>query len=265
MVLNNWRRIDQDRPLTLDNVAALARFWGGVDEQWFYLVTLQIELDGAPALPALIKAQSAAADDRPDALTSQLNIVRDAIATMLATLNRMMEKCDPHVFYHRIRPFFTGWPEPGVIYEGVSPEPRLLLGGSAAQSALIQALDVGLGVRHPSDKSGPFLQEMRQYMPRTHRDFLLKLEAGPAVRPFVARYASERPRLAAAFDACIGNLDAFRQKHIEISVRYVLHQARDDQDAKGTGGTDFVQFLSESRKETQRQRIGGRLRQRKPD
>lgn len=32
MVLNNWRRIDPDRPLSLDNVATLARFWGGLDE-----------------------------------------------------------------------------------------------------------------------------------------------------------------------------------------------------------------------------------------
>jgi indoleamine 2,3-dioxygenase len=106
------------------------------------------------------------------------------------------------------------------------------------------------------------LKEMRHYMPRAHRDFLAALENGPAIRPLVTRYAVERPQLTAAFDACIGNLDAFRQKHIEISVRYILHQARESQEAKGTGGTDFVQFLSESRKETQQQRIGEKSSQR---
>jgi hypothetical protein len=38
---------------------------------------------------------------------------------------------------------------------------------------------------------------------------------------------------------------------MEIAVRYISHQARDSGGVnKGTGGTDFVEFLSESRKET---------------
>jgi indoleamine 2,3-dioxygenase len=175
---------------------------------------------------------------------------------MLATLNRMMEKCDPYIFYRRVRPFFGGWPEPGLVYEGVSTKPRLLIGGSAAQSALVQALDVGLDVTHDSERTGPFLQEMRRYMPRQQRAFLRDLGAAGAIRPFVQQQAASWPQLSAAYDACLTQLAAFRQKHIEISVRYIVHQAPDKEEAKGTGGTSFVPFLSESRKETVRQKTG---------
>ena len=48
-------------------------------------------------------------------------------------------------------------------------------------------------------------------------------------------------------------MDNFRKKHIEITVRYILHQAPKDEEAKGTGGTSLVPFLSTARKETQEQ------------
>lgn len=96
---------------------------------------------------------------------------------------------------------------------------------------------------------------MRHYIPRTHRKFLSALEAGPGIRPFVAHHTHDYSQLTAVYNACITNLDTFRQKHIEISVLYIIHQAPDSEQAKGTGGTDFVHFLSQARKETRRQRI----------
>lgn len=253
MVLNNWQRLDKTAAVTLDNVTTQALFLGGMDERWFYLVTLQIELDGAAALPALIEAQTAVAQQQPEQVTTSLQEISAIIKVMLASLARMTEKCDPYIFYHRVRPFLAGWPEPGLIYEGVSPEPQLLSGGSAAQSSLIQALDAGLGVVHTSEKTRPFLQEMRSYMPRPHREFLLALEAGPSIAEFVNNHRETHPLLVQAYNKCIAELDKFRRKHIEISVRYIVHQAPESEEAKGTGGTSFVPFLSEARKETKRQ------------
>ena len=235
MVLNNWRRVDPQGSLALDNLAAQATFLGSRDEHWFYLVTLQIELDGAAALPALIRARAAAEADQPPAVVAQLQIVRAAVVRMLATLTRMQEQCDPAVFYQHIRPFFSSWPAPGVVYEGVSSAPRMLIGGSAAQSALVQAFDVGLDVVHESERTGPFLSEMRQYMPRTQRAFLEALAARGPLRPFVLAQAQRWPQLAEAYDACLAGLAAFRRKHIEISVRYIVHQAPDGEQAIGHG------------------------------
>jgi len=250
MALQNWQRLDTSQPVALDNLAALQLFLGGLDEQWFYMVTVAIEAEGGPAMEALIAAQAAAEEKAVDVMVEKLNALEKVMTRMLAVLNRMAEKCDPYIFYHRIRPFVAGWPAPGIIYEGVSDTPQQFIGGSAAQSPLIQALDAGLGIRHERPETQQFLTEMREYMLPAHRKFIEILASETSIRSFVESQRQAFPALADQYNACLKVLDAFRQKHIELSVRYILHQAKDQGDVKGTGGTTFVSLLSESRKET---------------
>jgi indoleamine 2,3-dioxygenase len=96
---------------------------------------------------------------------------------------------------------------------------------------------------------------MRLYMPIPHRQFVTVIEQGTGLRPFILARKQSHPVLADAYNDCLQQLSTFRQKHIEISVRYILHQAPDQEAAKGTGGTSFVPFLSEARKETKNQLI----------
>lgn len=250
MALHNWQRLDKSQPVALDNIAASQLFLGGLDEQWFYMVTVAIEAEGGTVIDALISAQQAAEANDVDVVIEKLNVLEAALKRMLALLNRMPEKCDPYVFYHRIRPFVAGWPATGIIYEGISESPQQFIGGSAAQSPLIQAIDAGLGVRHVKPETKQFLSEMRHYMKPTHRQFIETLESGISVRAFVERQQETYPTAVDQYNACIKVLDTFRQKHIEISVRYILHQADNQETAKGTGGTTFVSLLSEARKET---------------
>jgi hypothetical protein len=85
-----------------------------------------------------------------------------------------------------------------------------------------------------------------------HRRFIEGLERGASLRAFVAGLKQSYPAAVERYNACLKVLDAFRQKHIELSVRYILHQAKDEdgQEVKGTGGTTFVPLLAEARKET---------------
>ena len=254
-VLFNWRRVDKTGPIELDNLATLQLFLGGMDEQWFYLTAVVIEAKGAPALGALVTAQQAVAGGRADDLAARLETIASALARVYEVLERIPEKCDPYIFYHRVRPYQTGWPEPGVIYEGVSEAPRMCTGGSAAQSPLIQALDAGLGIKHRGSETSPFLMEMRSYMVTGHRRFIEALESGPSVRQFVLDRAAQCPGLVDRYNACIRELDRFRKKHMELAVRYISHQAPNPDEAKGTGGTHFVSFLSKARKETEEHTI----------
>lgn len=251
MVLHNWRRLSSNRPLTLDNLATLQLFLGGLDESWFYLVTVAIEAEGGTAVSAMVSALEAAETQRLDEVACQLDLLAVALEKMLKTLRRMPEQCDPHIFFYRIRPFLSSWPQSGVIYEGVSEQPQLLVGGSAAQSSLLQALDAGLGVRH----TGRFLREMRDYMPPPHRRFVEVLENGRSLQAVVLENKESYPTLAAHFNTCIQLLDSFRQTHLEYSVRYISHQAADKASAIGTGGTDFVPLLSQARKDTRAAQI----------
>jgi indoleamine 2,3-dioxygenase len=251
LVLNNWRRLDRAAPIELDNLAALQLMLGGMDEQWFYLTTVVIEARGAAALMALVEAQQAVERDDESSIARCLERIEAAVRQMRAVLERIPEKCDPYIFFHRVRPYFMGWRAPGVVYEGVSEEPQMLAGGSAAQSALVQALDAALGVAHSDHGTRPFLIEMRRYMSPAHRRFIEAIERGPSLRDFVLAH----PALRDVYNACVHALDEFRKGHLEIAVRYISHQAVSPDEAKGTGGTSFVPFLSAARKETRRRVI----------
>lgn len=246
IVLNNWRRLDPDGPLSLDNLDTLCTFLDGGDERWFYLVTVAIEAAGGPAVAALVDAQTAAASGDSAAVMDRLAIIEGCLEEMFAALNRMPQHCDPYIFYHRVRPYLSSWLGEGLVYLGVDAAPHKYSGGSAAQSSLIQALDAGLGISHAS----PFLADMRNYMPPEHRRFIEVVEEGPSLRAFVEAQAAESPALTEQFNLCVGLLDDFRKAHLELSVRYIKQQAPPGETAMGTGGTDFVPLLSEARKET---------------
>jgi indoleamine 2,3-dioxygenase len=258
LVLHNWRRLDASQPITPDNLALNQPFLGGLDESWFFLLTVAIEAAGAPTIPALVAVQEAVTADDPPTIIEHLQVIGQHLDEMIALLARMPEQCDPYIFFHRVRPFVASWPEPGVVYEGVSERPMLFAGGSAAQSSLLQAIDAGLGVVHEDEKTRPFLHEMRRYMPPKHRQFVEDLAARNSLRPFVQARQQSHPMLTNAYNLCLQKLVDFRKLHLEISVRYILHQAPNQEAAKGTGGTSFVPFLSEARKETREAVIGKR-------
>lgn len=258
LVLQNWRRLDPDGPIELGNLATQILAFGGTDEQWFYLVTVAIEAAGAPSLRLLEELHRNRARDRIDPLVEGLLQLSPVLESLAPLLRRMRERCDPYIFYHRVRPFLTGWPEPGLIYEGVGAEPRLYAGGSAAQSSLLQAIDAGLGVRHDDRGSGPFLTEMRRYMPPGHRAFLEALEAEPSLRAYVEERTSTHPKLVDAFNRAVGAVGRFRESHLEIVRDYISRQAQSAGGmALGTGGTDYGHFLSRTRKETESARVDG--------
>jgi indoleamine 2,3-dioxygenase len=250
--LHNWRRLNPNGGITLDNLAILQPFLGSSDESWFVLVTVAIEACGAAALPQLVQAQTAAAAGDEPTLHQALTRIANVITQMSETLLRMYEKCDPHIFFTRIRPFLASWPVPGVVYEGVSEMPMIFAGGSAGQSSLVQALDAGLGVRHTDPRSSPFLQEMRHYMPPPHRRFIEVLEAGPDVRAFVQ---TQSPALVEVYNTCIKRLTRFRKQHMEIAIRYITKQMPNGAEATGTGGTSLAQFLGAVRQQTRERHI----------
>ncbi len=256
LVLQNWRRLDPELDIKLGNLATQTLAFGGTDEQWFYLVTVAIEATGAPSLRLLSEIHEHRSNDRIDRVAEGLESLVPVLESLSPLLERMRERCDPYIFYHRVRPFLTGWPEPGLVYEGVEDEPKLYAGGSAAQSSQLQAIDAGLGIHHPDKSSGPFLLEMRRYMPPGHRAFIEALEAEPSLRASVEERCSTHPALADVFNRAVGAVDRFRETHFEIVRDYISRQAQSSGGlALGTGGTTYRHFLSRTKTETEQARI----------
>ena len=248
IVLNNWRRINPKGPIELENIRTIQNFLGGQDEDWFFLTTVMIEYLGAPAISAILKGLEAAASCDNKNFVDSLENIGEAINNCTNVLDRIPEKCDPHIFYTQIRPFLAGWPEEGIIYEGVSDEPKVYIGGSAAQSSLLQSIDAAMGIFHPHSDSGPFLKKMRKYMPPAHRKFIEYLETKLPLKKYVEQ--NESRELNDALNRCINTLDGFRKKHMQIVVQYIFDQVKDGGNVVGTGGTNYLSFLSRTRTET---------------
>ncbi|WP_119269243.1 hypothetical protein [Taklimakanibacter deserti] len=252
MLLRNWRKLDPVQPVSADNARMQIQFLGGVDEDWFFMASLGVELAGAPLL-RIIHQTIGATQSRSDAeLAADLEQVAAGMEPVLAALARMRAWCDPHVFFHRVRPYLAGWPALGAVYEGVSESPRVHVGGSAGQSSLIQVLDAALGIDHGTSRAGIYLRDMRRYMPVGHRRFIADVERLSEMR---ARARAGSPALKAAYNEAVEQVDTFRRRHIGLAHDYILKPSGLAADEKGTGGTDFVDFLRDARNETARSKI----------
>jgi indoleamine 2,3-dioxygenase len=248
--LYNWRRIDPAQPVSTDNATLLAYFSGGVDEDWFFIVTMGVELAGAPALSCVADAVAAAERNDTAAATSNLETIATTMHAVQHALTRMREWCDPHVFYNRIRPWVSGWPAPGAIYEGVSEAPVVYAGGSAGQSALIQSLDALLGIEHTA--ASGYLKMIRAYMPIGHRQFVVDVEKLSKVRALCIASGGDATK---AYDAAVAEVDKFRRMHMGLAMDYINKPSGKASGALGTGGTDFTDFLRDARKTTARAKI----------
>jgi len=252
-VLWNFKPIFDDEHIdNLENLATLLTFTGSLDESWFYLVSVAIEARGAPTIPLMLSAFESARRGDARSVTAALQSFAERLDELGTLLLRMYENCDPHVFYHRIRPFLAGSKNMaeaglpnGVKFEdGTGTQPFVQYsGGSNAQSSIIQFFDLALGIEHrPTGEkaasalttaaSGPpppthnFIKDMRQYMPGPHRRFLEDVASVANIRAFVDAHRSDKA-LCLAFDGCLAMLRALRDKHLQMVSRYIIVKSRE--------------------------------------
>lgn len=267
--LDNWRRLDPKRPVELSNIALLDNFLGGVDEEWFVLVHVDIEAKAGAAMAGVAVAQAGAIAGDRDRVVRGLEATAGGISRMVETLLRMPERCDPYIYYNRVRPYIHGWkdnpalPE-GIVYEGVKEyggKPQRFRGETGAQSSIIPSLDAALGVTHAEGPLTHYLDEMRDYMPPAHRAYIAALEKvrDDRGRALLHGYCLDRkrqePGLWEAFCECIRHLARFRETHYDYADRYIHQQHQrslSNPTEVGTGGTPFMKYLKEHLDETTR-------------
>ncbi|MDC3256838.1 indoleamine 2,3-dioxygenase [Acidimicrobiia bacterium] len=252
--LNNWKMLDSSESFDLENIVIEQNFLGGVDEDWFIMIHVAIEYEAKEILSALKKYffESGNQSNLEDALKSMKKINQ--------LMNRMPEKCDPFIYYNRVRPYIFGWknnpttPE-GVVYEGVEEyenKPQIFRGETGAQSSIVPMLDALLGVTHSDDPLKEYLDEMRLYMPREHRDLLNALDSwSQTERPSVVESISIEDQNI--IDETIKEVHIFRNKHLEYARVYIYEQSlTNDSNSNivGTGGTPFMKYLDKHLQET---------------
>lgn len=252
-VLFNWTF--ENSPKEIDDLKIRFTSTGLVDEEWFYLVSAGIDLRSPRILDIVERIKK-------DEIDSSLADLTNVIKELTGVLNRMYENCQPELFYNQIRKYFAGWlndpdlGECGLEYELEGGNRFFkLAGGSAAQTATIQLVDMILGVDHEGGKEGSFqhgtkrisyLREMRSYMPKAHREYLLWAE-----ELFASEYLRSKIEQSPSFKSCLKALIEFRNAHIIMVSRYIINpSAKTHQNALGTGGSNPLPFLKQIRDDT---------------
>lgn len=259
-VLDNWDRLDRKAPIALDNIWMIQNFLAGQDEAWFVLVHVAIEARAGSMLaeiPALIDAANNGDATAVEAGLARVNKVWDDVN---AIFDRMPERCDPYVYFHRVRPYIHGWKDnpalgPGIIYEGVAEtngQPQAFRGQTGSQSTIVPSMDALLGVGHAADPLRTFLDELHIYRPPAHRTFVDEVRSRSKLRAYIV--AADNPNLRDVYNTCIRSLARFRTRHLEYAASYINKQGKDslgnDTDV-GTGGTPFMKYLKKHRDEAE--------------
>ncbi|XP_042118463.1 indoleamine 2,3-dioxygenase 1 isoform X2 [Peromyscus maniculatus bairdii] len=268
-VLANWKKKDPSGPMTYENMDILFSFPGGDCGKGFFLVSLLVEIAASPAIQAVPTVRSAVQHQDQETLGKALGDIATSLEAAKEYFKRMRDFVDPDQFFNVLRIYLSGWKgnpklAEGLLYEGVWDTPKKFSGGSAGQSSIFQCLDVLLGIEHSSGEGSPaeFLQEMREYMPPAHRNFLCSLESGPSVREFVISRGNED--LQKAYNKCVNGLVSLRKFHLNIVRTYILDPAKKQRGAtskseessneenRGTGGTDVMNFLQSVKDATEK-------------
>lgn len=265
--LHNWAPLGDDPRIALGAIRRIQDFQGGMDDDWFVLVHVAIEAAAAPVLRASVAAQDAVLDDDADALAHRLDEIAAGLSAMSGTLARMPERCDPHIYYHRVRKFLFGWKNnpalpDGLVYEGVAEyggRPQQFSGETGAQSAIVPFLDAVLGLYNEDDPLNAYMHALRTYIPPGHREFIEKVGPRVDLRGFLL---SRRPAAAvAAYDTCVAAMADFRELHLRYAAMYVQAQAQRsaaNSTSTGTGGTPFMRYLKGHLETVRAHSIGGR-------
>ena len=261
--LDNWFLIDPDEAISLENVGLINNFLGGVDEDWFVTIHVCIENAAADAMAACAEIAMLETDSPENKSIELLNRIVISMKKVNEIFARMPEKCDPYIYYHRVRPFIFGTKDNpdlknGLIYKGeFKNQPQFFRGETGAQSSIIPSLDGALQITHTKDHLRHYLNEMRDYMPPKHREFMEVLEKNSQVKKII----KGSKKLTSLYNDCLEEIRAFRAMHLEYAGTYIFKQAqiknpfgRGGSTITGTGGTPFMAYLKKHRDETEDQK-----------
>lgn len=256
-VLYNWHRCNPSEGLNEKNVTCLFSFTGTADEEWFYIATVLVELAAASGIWEIPSILSNCSNCNNIELVENLLNVQQSIKAMQEAVYHMRDRCNPMVFYGKVRSFHAGWKNNdtlpnGLLYKGVANKPLEYSGGNAGQSSTLASFDLLLGVVHSGHVRDFFITQ-RCHMIRQHRLFLEELEARAHLRDYVKQ--SDDSNLVLAFNNTIEALVDLRNEHIKLVTLYIVLQkgkvaGQTSLQAKGTGGTGFMQFLKTARDNT---------------
>ena len=106
------------------------------------------------------------------------------------------------------------------------------------------------GVTHSNDPLREYLDEMRLYMPKEHRELLNGLDEWSENK---RKNLSIDEKSRMIINEIINEVHTFRDKHLEYARVYIFEQSltnNSNSNIVGTGGTPFMKYLDKHLQET---------------
>ena len=253
--LYNWSLKDNNKPFCLDNLKSNNLMTNSPSEEWFYLIMVAIEGECANSIRLMEEINYLLSNLDENGRVNKIRILNKLrelnieLQKGCSIINRMYEKCDPHHFYNVLRIFLGGYSDKEVFPEGLQVNTFKGVvkidskGGSAAQSTLIPLWDAFLGVEHV-DHGKEFLMEMREYMPKLHREYLEEFSKNCVLKDYIKR--NRDVDVLEKYKECVDSVTLFRKRHLQIVHDYIVRMKNKNNihGDKGTGGTPLRTFLS---------------------
>jgi len=222
-ILYNWGLIDENQPLTLDNLKVNYKLLEGSAYEWFCIVHTAIEAQGGKIMKHILNLEKDMKEGNNAALKETIKEVTQVIKDTGLVLGRMYERCPPQDFWS-FRFYFEGtnmvesFPN-GLHVEGFEEEKIHYRGASGGQSSLIQIFDAFFSIEHDGH-SKQFLDEMRDYMPGVHRAFVEDFRKGNSLKEYIKN--SDDEELVTLYKDGLDGFIAYRQFHYKLVHDYVF-------------------------------------------
>lgn len=257
--LRNWKRIDPEGPISVDNVTMIQHFNAQEfperykAEDWFVAIHIDIEKQAGQLMFFVMNAEAARLSGNMATLAFWLNAASHVILRMRDTINRMTEHCDTATYFAYVRPYLSGFSRVpgGVVLQGVkslNEKPQHSLGQTGAQSSIAPTLDRFLEIEHRSLHLSGHLDDMLMlHTPSKHRAFVClfdhpsRFKKAETSWDHVSQDASVLSALIAMRRACA----EFRKAHYVLAITHIARPAakQGDLHPRGTGGTDLIPSL----------------------
>lgn len=251
--LYNFKFIDEtllgEDKYKINNLQSLYTFTGSKDEERFYLTMVSVELLGAEIMDKYNELIEYC--NNINKFTIEYNkrigvfllFLNNKLHTMLHELYKLNTKtCNPDMFFNIIRPYLQG----NTIYyinKGGDEVEYNLIGGSAAQSSIIQFIDIICGIK----LNCKYLKDIRNYMPLKDKQFLELVEKKDTIKKLINRGDIFKCPFARNnklyYNNIIDTIISFRKYHFNLTKLYIKRFIV-DKNVIGTGGTEFEQLLS---------------------
>jgi len=231
----NFSILDSTKPISVDNIKLTTPLLLELDSHYFHLLVTLIHYHARYLFVDVLQIRDIAERGDKKRLRKLLFDVRDCFTLAAKYIGMFYSKVKRDVFFNKYRHLLQGYSVDFDLGPGHGKKHITVKGGSAAQSLLLQMIDIVFNINHTPCATS-FYNEMREgYMPKPHQIYLK--DVGNLMEGLTLKGIATQHGLGSEFNQAVLGIKKFRRAHTNLALHYILHGK------KGTGETDFEKFL----------------------